>query len=334
MRSGRGWVVVRCGVYVAVAGYAMSLLVRMPGESWRRPLPPLTEVHAALAEALHRDVTYLAGELGPRHVWRPEYLAAARSFISAALSNAGLMVAHYDYVVVSVTCTIIEATLLGHRRPEEIVVVGAHYDTIEGTPGADDNASGVAALLALGRLLASHQPARTIRFVAFPNEEPPFFQTREMGSRVYAALCRGRGDRIQAMLALEMLGYYSEKEGSQGFPPLLGPFLRPWYPSRGNFVGFVSNLRSLWLLRRVVGTFRRAAEMPAEGAVLPTVLSGLSDNWSFWQEGYPAVMVTDTAMFRNPHYHLASDLPETLDYERMARVVGGLEVVVRALANE
>lgn len=311
----------------------MSMLFRMPGRSWQGPLPPLSDAQAALAEALRRDVTYLAGELGTRSVWRPNKLQTAAEYIIKEMTAAGLVATTYTYEVYGVTCAIVEAEVRGTTRLEEIVVIGAHYDTVEGTPGADDNASGVAGLLALARLAAQRGPAmRAVRFVAFPNEEPPFFQTAQMGSWVYARQCRARGDHIVAMLTLEMLGYYTDEEGSQAFPPLLGPVLRQFYPTRGNFIGFTANMRSIRLLRRVVGTFRRAAQFPAEGAVLPLSISGLSDNWAFWQEGYAAVMVTDTAMFRNPHYHAPSDLPETLDYARMARVLSGLDAVIKDLS--
>lgn len=323
----------RCLLYVAALLVAMSVLLNMPGRSWRGPLPPLTDAQAALAETLRRDVTRLAAGLGPRSMWQPEHLSAAAEMIAAAFATAGLAVVHCHYAIGTTQCVNIEATLPGVSRPDEIILIGAHYDTVDDTPGADDNASGVAGLLALARAAAAHRPARTLRFVAFVNEEPPFFQTDQMGSLVYAGMCRARGDNIRAMVCLESLGYYRDEDGTQWYPPVLAPVLRPFFPSQGNFIGFTSNLRSIRLLRRVTGAFRRAAQFPSEGAVLPAFISGLSDNWAFWQHGYPAVMVTDTAMFRNPHYHTARDLPDTLDFERMARVVSGLEQVMLELAG-
>jgi len=311
----------------------MSLLINMPGRSWRDALPPLSGAQRALAGELRRDVTYLAVDIGARNIWRPESMSAVQRMIGEAFTAAGLPVVYSHYTIGTMQCVNIEATLRGATHPDEIIVIGAHYDTVDETPGADDNASGIAGLLALARAAGQHRPARTLRFVAFANEEPPFFQTEQMGSVVYAGLCRARGDDIRAMLCLEMLGYYRDEKGTQWYPPVLGPLLRPLFPSEGNFIGFVSNLRSLQLLRQTVGAFRRAAQFPSEGAVLPAFISGLSDNWSFWQHGYPAVMVTDTAMFRNPHYHTAGDLPETLDFERMARVVSGLEAVMIELAG-
>jgi Zn-dependent M28 family amino/carboxypeptidase len=213
------------------------------------------------------------------------------------------------------------------------VVVGAHYDSHGNIPAADDNASGVAAVLALARAYARERPGpeRTLRFVFFVNEEPPFFQTDAMGSRVYARRCRARGETIVAMLSLETVGYYCDRSGSQNYPFPLSAF----YPSRGDFIGFVGDLSSRRLVKRVVDSFRRHAMFPSQGAALPSGLRGVgwSDQWSFWQEGYPAVMCTDTAPFRNPNYHTPRDTPDTLDFDRMARVVEGLTGVVRELTR-
>jgi hypothetical protein len=174
-------------------------------------------------------------------------------------------------------------------------------------------------------------PARTLRFVAFVNEEPPFFRTTLMGSRVYASGARKRNERITAMISLETMGYFTEARGSQSYPPILSLF----YPDRGNFIAFVSNLGSRSLLRRCIGTFRETTPFPSEGLAAPSLVPGVawSDQWAFWKEGYPAIMLTDTAMYRNPHYHKANDLPDRLDYSRMARVVTGMGQVVAELVR-
>jgi Zn-dependent M28 family amino/carboxypeptidase len=205
-------------------------------------------------------------------------------------------------------------------------VVGAHYDTVPGSPGADDNASGVAVLIELARL---RLPAR---FVAFANEEMPYFESGEMGSHAYAARARAAGEKISAMLSLEMLGCYRDEPGSQHYPPPLGWF----YPDRGDFIGFVGDLGTRALVRRAIGAFRRHARFPAQGVAAPSVIPGVtwSDHGSFRRQGYPAIMVTDTAFNRYPHYHLPSDTPEKLDYLRMARVTLGLAAVIEELANE
>jgi Zn-dependent M28 family amino/carboxypeptidase len=232
-----------------------------------------------------------------------------------------------------VTVSNLEADVAGGARAREVVVVGAHYDTAAGGPGAADNASGVAALLAIARSLTASKlaPARTLRFVAFVNEEPPYFWNPEMGSLVYAKACKARGDDVVAMLSLETLGYFRDDAGSQKYPPIVSWF----YPDRGDFIAFVGNLGSRSVVREAIATFRGAVRFPSEGAALPSFVTGVgwSDQWSFWQVGYPGVMVTDTAPFRNPHYHQMSDTPDTLDYDRLSRVTEGLVAVVKKLAE-
>jgi Zn-dependent M28 family amino/carboxypeptidase len=215
----------------------------------------------------------------------------------------------------------------------EIVVVGAHYDSVMGSPGANDNASGVAALLELAKEFCAAGPRRTLRLVAFVNEEPPFFKTGEMGSLVYARAARAQGEKIVAMVSLETIGYYSEAEGSQEFP---FPPLRLLYPTRGNFVAFVGNFASRRLLRRSLAAFREAGAFPAEGLVAPEWLVGVdwSDHWSFWRSGYPAIMITDTAPFRYQHYHSRADTPDKLDYGALARVTTGLREMVEVLCDD
>jgi len=224
----------------------------------------------------------------------------------------------------------LEAELRG--ASSEIVVIGAHYDSVVGSPGANDNGSGVAALLTLARRLARSHNTRTLRFVAFVNEEPYYFQSSQMGSYVYAGRCHERGENVQAMISLETIGYYSNESGSQSYPV---PGLGSLYPRTGNFIAFVGNVASRSLLRDALGEFRRGAQIPSEGVAMPSSLPGVgwSDQWSFWQHGYPGIMVTDTAPFRYPHYHAASDTPDKLDYDSMTRVVSGMERVIRHLAN-
>jgi Zn-dependent M28 family amino/carboxypeptidase len=220
----------------------------------------------------------------------------------------------------------------GGGRAEEILLVGAHYDSVLGSPGANDNGSGVAALLELARLLADLPLTRGVRFVAFVNEEPPFSYTAEMGSVVHAKAARARGERIRAMLSLETIGYYSDAPGSQQYPFPLGFF----YPERANFIGFVGNLKSRKLVSEALHAFRRHTAFPSEGAAVPGWITGVgwSDHWSFWQAGYPAIMVTDTAFFRYAHYHTAGDTPDKADYGRSARVVAGLAGTIADLARE
>jgi hypothetical protein len=307
-------------------------MIRMPGQSYRGELPPADDELISLAEELRGDVAHLAVEVGERNVLnRPEELAQAADWIEGRLTGAGYQVSRQSYEVLATQCHNLEVEIPGAGQPEEIVVIGAHYDTVVGTPGANDNTTGVAAMLALARRFSSRKPNRTLRFVAFVNEEPPFFQTSEMGSRVYAKRCRQRDEKIVAMLSLETIGYYDDSPGSQKYPPPFGLL----YPSTGNFIGFVGNVGSRALVREVVGSFRRHEEFPSEGGALPAFIPGIgfSDHWSFWQEGCPALMVTDTAMFRYPFYHDPEDTIDKVDFERTARVVRGLQKVVEELAS-
>jgi Zn-dependent M28 family amino/carboxypeptidase len=316
---------------VALSFLAFTMV--MPGRSHRGPLPALSPEGERLAVRLRTDVAALVGEDIERSQRVAGSLERTAGRIESALRESGFAVTRLPYASDAVTVVNLEASLPGGAKAREIVVVGAHYDTAAGAPGADDNASGVAALLAIARTLAGskHAPARTIRFVAFVNEEPPYFWNAEMGSLGYAKACKARGDDVVAMLSLETLGYYRDGPGTQKYPPIVSWF----YPDRGDFVAFVGNLGSRGLVHDAIRTFRGAVAFPSEGAALPSFVTGVgwSDQWSFWQVGYPAVMVTDTAPFRNPHYHQPSDVPDTLDYARLARVTEGLMAVVKPLAD-
>jgi Zn-dependent M28 family amino/carboxypeptidase len=282
-------------------------------------------------ERLRHHVRTLAAEIGERHVRRARALHAAADYIRGQFECLGFMVAPQAYDAYGVRCENLEVTIHGPRRAGEIVLVGAHYDTVEGSPGADDNASGVAGLIEIARLLRAARPQRTVKLVAFVNEESPFFHSGAMGSAVYARAARQRGDDIRMMLSLEMLGCYRDEPGSQAYPP----FLKRFYPERGNFIAFVSNLRSRGVLAEFTRAFRAASDFPCERLAAPALVPGLSwsDHLSFWRAGYRALMVTDTAFYRYPHYHQPTDTPERLDYARMARVVEGLARALGALAD-
>jgi Zn-dependent M28 family amino/carboxypeptidase len=288
-------------------------MTAMPGRSHAGPLPPLTGEGRALSLRLRLHVAALAA--GERNT----DLETPAKYIEKAFAAQGLQFSVHEF-------------LSGGRKVRNIetgsgaVVVGAHYDTVPGSPGADDNASGVAVLL---ELAAMKLP---VRFVAFANEEMPYFSSGEMGSWAWAKRARERGERIGAMFSLEMLGYYRDAPGSQRYPPPLGML----YPDRADFVAFVGDLGSRSLVRKTIALFREHAAFPSEGVAAPSFIPGVtwSDHWSFRRHGYPAIMVTDTAFNRYPHYHLPSDTPDKLDYERMARVTLGLAEVLKELARE
>ena len=284
---------------------------------------------ASLESRLRRHVNTLAGDIGARNVWRPEALEAAARYIEDEFSDLGYDVVAQSYEIHGVSCRNLEATVPGTSKA--IVLAGAHYDTVAGCPGADDNASGVAGLIEIARALRQLEPTRAVKLVAFVNEEPPFFFFGEMGSKVYAEAARLRGDDIRVMLSLEMLGCYSDDRGSQAYPP----FLKWFYPDRGNFIAFVSNLRSRRALDEVVRAFRAGSDFPAERLASPAFVPGVSwsDQLSFWRAGYPALMVTDTAFYRYPHYHEPTDTPDRIRFPEMARVVDGLAKAVAVLAG-
>jgi len=305
-------------------------MIRMPGKSFHGTAAPLSPDETALRDELVAQVQKLGGEIGERNLRRYAQLQAAAQYIESQLRAFGWKVRRDEYEVDGQGCSNIEAELPG--ASPEIVLIGAHYDSVPGAPGANDNGSGVAALLALARRFAGTHNSRTLRFVAFVNEEPSYFRTTEMGSFVYATRCRRHNEQISAMISLETIGYFSTQPGSQKYPM---PGLNLLYPRTGNFIGFVGNIASRSLLRDAIGEFRRHAQIPSEGGALPATVPGVgwSDQWSFWQHGYPGIMVTDTAPFRYPHYHAPSDTPDKLDYDSMTRVVASMDQVVHHLAN-
>jgi peptidase M28-like protein len=319
-------------ILVLVVGFAIWFATATPGERHRGPLPPLDADGARLAKNLKTHVVGVASE--EHNVAHPQALERSARYIETTLLALGYAVSRDEFETEGVKVRNLE---VGRRGPgsgePRLVVVGAHYDSAQGAVGADDNGSGVAALLELARFLKTLEPAEGIevRLVFYVNEELPWFATDKMGSYVHSKGLAREGREVFAMLSLETIGWYSESYDSQRYPFPFSLF----YPSKGNFIGFVANLGSRSLMHRVIGTFRRAASFPSEGVAAPESIPGInwSDQWAYWKFGWPAVMVTDTAPFRYPHYHTLRDTPDKLDYERLARVVKGLEEVLRDLAT-
>jgi hypothetical protein len=291
-----------------------------------------TAAQAITPERLERHVRILAGEIGERNIFRPGTLDAAAAYIAEQWRDQGYEVGRQSYEARGVSCANLEIARQGSHRASEILLVGAHYDSVRGSPGADDNASGVAALLELSRAFASENPARTVRLVAFVNEEPPFFLTGKQGSMVYARAARSRGDDIRLMVSLEMLGFYSDAPGTQRYPPLF----RSFYPDSGNFLGLVSNFGSRRVMLRLARAYRAHSRFPLEHVATFRWIPGIawSDHRSFWRQGYPAVMATDTAFYRYRHYHRSSDTPDRLTYGPFAEATEGLLHAFRALAAD
>lgn len=294
---------------------------------WQSAISVASGQPAAVApdvpERLEAIVRTLAEAIGPRSYREPASLAAAADVITQSFQAGGYTVTFQPYEVKGQTYRNIIAERRGTEEPDRVLIVGAHYDTVEGTPGADDNASGIAVLLELARLHAETRFRKTVRFVAFTLEEPPFFRSQQMGSRVYARSLKERGEQVEGMLCLEMVGYYLQEKGSQSFPLF---WLRWRYPTTGNFITVVSNSASEALQMRVRDALKANMTLPVETYQGPWWIPGvdLSDHSSFWKEGYPAVMLTDTAFYRNPHYHRDTDRSETLDYGSMADLTQGL----------
>ena len=306
-------------------------MTNMPSNSYSGPFQTLSENEQLLCDRLKKHVLMLAEKIGERNIWHYSQLESSANYIEKVLRDLGYKVTRQEFKVEGRAVRNIEVELVGTSRPKEVVIIGAHYDSVLGSPGANDNASGVAAVLEIARLIAREKLSRTIRIVAFVNEEPPFFQTEDMGSRVYASRLRKHKEQIVAMLAIETIGYYSDVEGSQHYPFPFSFF----YPNTANFIAFVSNISSRHLVRRVIETFRKHTAFPSEGLAAPSFLTGIdwSDHWSFWKEGYPAIMVTDTALFRYKHYHTQEDTSDKIDYPSTARVVTGIAQVLRFLAH-
>lgn len=298
-----------------------------------------TPLHAAekmsgsdLEERLRVHVYRLAHEIGERNSLRYRSLQKARDYVAETFGDAGYPVRLQEYRAWDLGFENVIATLPGSGGPEAgTLVVGAHYDSAPGTPGADDNASGVAALLEIARVLKREPLRKTLLFAAFSTEEPPYFGTELMGSRFFAAEVARGPSRVEGMVCLETIGYYRKEKGSQKYPFFLSLF----YPPQADFIGLVGNFRSHALLARVRDGLRLHSPVPMVHATLPSFVTGVdwSDHRSFWEEGIPAVMLTDTALFRNPNYHEATDTYESLDYATEAALVAGLAETVKDLAR-
>jgi len=301
----------------------------------RRPDPPPeldTELHR-LRDRLREHVTALAERIGERNVRHPDRYGRAADHIRSAFEAAGWAVEEQRFDAAGTTCRNLDARPGRHADgTPPPVIIAAHYDTVDGSPGADDNATGVAALLVLAERLGERPTARPIRLVAFANEEPPFFHGPDMGSHRYAAACRADGQTIDAMLALDGLGCFRDEPGTQSYPAgMAGAF-----PDRGDFIALVADKASESEFDAMLDAFRAAADVPAHGAVVPGEIPGAawSDHWAFWQHGYPGVMATDTLPFRYPQYHTPNDTPDRIDWPRFTHVCTGIEAIARRLAGE
>ena len=306
-------------------------MIYVPGKSYRGELPPLNKQEAILANELKTHVTMLAETIGERNFVAYSNLVKSANYLKSSFRELGYKVQEQNYQIDGNLYQNLSVEIPGSKTPEEIIVIGGHYDSVNGSPGANDNATGSAGVLVLAKIFKNTIPEKTLRFVLFVNEEPPFFWTENMGSFVYAKRSKELGEKIIGMISLETVGYYSTAKGSQKYPTPLNLL----YPSIGDFIGFVGNIPSKNFLDRAIASFRQHTQYPSEGVAAPNLLPGIgwSDHWAFWQHGFPAIMLTDTAPYRYPYYHTPEDTPDKVDYERTARVIWGVSQVIRELAG-
>ena len=281
----------------------------------------------ASPERLKRDVEFLCGDLAPRRHAPQDNLDRTAEWIADEFRSAGLEVEYQDYELAEGRFRNVIGFREGLLADAPVRVIGAHYDVFGSFPGADDNASGVAVLLELVRTLPPAPPRRGQYFVAFSTEEPPFFSTEGMGSHVFARKLHEEGRQVDLMIALDLVGYFTDAPGSQRFPV---PGMSLLYPRTGNFLAVVGDFRSGKSLKRVKLSMAQVTDLPIRSFRGPAALPGVlwSDHRSFREFDMPGVLLTDTAHMRYPWYHTENDTPDKLDYERMAKIVRGLHAIV------
>ncbi len=311
------------------AAYVYMLVV--PGKPHAGALPPLTAAERDLSARLRAHIATIAAR--EHNVDHYDELEKVAVYIENALASYGYPVNRQVFRSRGKDVRNIEVVIEAAAADPETIVVGAHYDSARGTPGANDNATGTAGVIELARLLADlkGRSGKRIRLVLFVNEELPYFGTAEMGSLNYARMLAERGERVTTMYSLETLGYFSDAPGTQKYPAPFGAV----FADKGDFVAFVGMLGSRQLLQETMRSFRAHTPFPTIGGVAPGFIPGIawSDHWAFAQHGFQGVMVTDTAPFRYPHYHRPTDTPDKIDNDKLARIVKGMERVVRDRAN-
>lgn len=281
-------------------------------------------------EDLYNHVYHLSVVIGSRSVYEYSKIKKTEDYIKRVLENWQMKYSTQDFIYQNNLFSNIIVTFSGHEKPDDLFIIGAHYDTVLGTPGADDNASGVAILLEMCRLLKDHSPKKTLKLIFFVLEEPPAFKTKYMGSYIYAKQARVRNENIVGMISLEMVGFFSNKKGAQAFP---FPLMNLFFSNVPDFIGVVGNFKSRRLVKKISDSIRRGSLIAVESLSTSGFLPGISwsDHASFWRMGYPAVMITDTSFYRNPHYHKGSDTIHTLDFVKMLELLNGLIQVSKDL---
>ena len=282
------------------------------------------DIDVDLADKLKKTVYMLSETIGERNPLKYEKLQQAATYIDKEVSTSFVR-KHQTYTIKDKVYTNLAFEKKG--KSAEIIVIGAHYDSAVGTPGADDNASGVAALMALSHLLQDYESNYTLRFVAFTLEEPPYFASEDMGSARYAAHMSKNNEKVKVMICLEMLGFFSQ-EHIQKYPD---PTLKNMYPHHANYIAVVSKFSDRMITSQFHGALKKHNSLSTQLLIAPPSLTGVdfSDHRSFWKYDYPALMVTDTSFYRNHHYHKETDVPDTLDYKKMVIITQALAKAIR-----
>jgi hypothetical protein len=314
---------------VALLGY----MTWMPAPDFEGDEKEIEFESSGLEERLRGHVVRLSESRPGRNIIATDNLTPARNYIAKQFSDIGFNPRYQSYDIEGDEYSNIIVDIPSPVKGAPVLIVGAHYDSVENSPGANDNASGVAAIIEIGRYFSIHQPLHNhLRLIAFANEEPPFFHTDEMGSLVYAKTLSIRNETVLGMISLETIGYYTDAKGSQKYPRVFDLI----YSDQGNFLSFVGNFQSRNLLTSSIALFRKQSKVPSQGVVSPAFVPGVgwSDHWSFWKVGLNAIMVTDTALYRYQHYHESTDTPEKLNYQYYAKVVFGLNKVIEGLVAQ
>lgn len=315
-------------LFVGLLSLALYSLINMPGNSYSGSVKGLTSDEKSIQTRLTDNVSYLSETIGARSLSVKDSLDKSKTYLHEEITKIGYSFKDLSFKVKNIKVYNIEVTKEGHT--DDTIIIGAHYDTCYYGPGANDNGTGVAAVLELLRHFKNKELIHSFHFVFFVNEEPPYFLGDQMGSIVYSKHMKSQNIKVKAMLSLETIGYFSDEKGSQKYPI---DAMKLAYPSEGNFIAFVGNISSGPLVRKSIDIFRNLVDFPSEGLSAPKSVPGVgwSDHSSFWNQGYPAIMITDTAPFRYPHYHESTDTVDKLNLSSYTKVVQGIKVLITEL---
>ncbi len=312
---------------------ALVIIITLVWVIVARPISPVTfKTKSELkvnSDRLKKHVDMISEQLSPRSHAHTENLNKIAAYISGEFKSSNAIIHQQNFVVNDKEYK----NVIAEYGPAsaQVIIIGAHYDAEGNNPGADDNASGIAGLLELGQLLSKTRVGSRVMLVAYSLEEPPYFGTDSMGSAIHAKTLREKGVSVKLMICLEMIGYFTEEKGTQGFPM---PLMRVFYPSVGNFVAVVDQVFSNHA-QQLKKTMSNVISLPVYSINAPTTIPGVdfSDHRNYWKYGYPAIMVTDTAFYRNTAYHSPNDKADRLDYGKMSQVVEGIYSYVKQIAS-